>query len=119
VPAVYELEHFGVPFSRTDEGKIYQRPFGGHMTQFGDGAPAMRPALPVSLDSCQTCLEKSLTARSCLFFKTNRTTRTAAGTAAVMNHMAKEDKLNTDLDNDEPRRLIFLPVAGSTRREPS
>jgi succinate dehydrogenase / fumarate reductase, flavoprotein subunit len=42
VPAVYELEHFGVPFSRTEEGKIYQRPFGGHMTQFGDGAPAMR-----------------------------------------------------------------------------
>ncbi len=42
IPAVYELEHFGVPFSRTDEGKIYQRPFGGHMTQFGDGAPAMR-----------------------------------------------------------------------------
>src|SRR5580658_2958434 len=42
IPAVYELEHFGVPFSRTDEGKIYQRPFGGHMTQYGDGAPAMR-----------------------------------------------------------------------------
>jgi succinate dehydrogenase / fumarate reductase flavoprotein subunit len=42
VPAVYELEHFGVPFSRTETGKIYQRPFGGHMTQFGDGAPAMR-----------------------------------------------------------------------------
>ncbi|MSP01597.1 MAG: succinate dehydrogenase flavoprotein subunit [Acetobacteraceae bacterium] len=42
VPAVHELEHFGVPFSRTEEGKIYQRPFGGHMTQYGDGAPAMR-----------------------------------------------------------------------------
>src|SRR6202161_778482 len=42
IPAVYELEHFGVPFSRTDEGKIYQRPFGGHMTEYGDGAPAMR-----------------------------------------------------------------------------
>jgi succinate dehydrogenase / fumarate reductase flavoprotein subunit len=42
IPAVYELEHFGVPFSRTDDGKIYQRPFGGHMTQYGDGAPAMR-----------------------------------------------------------------------------
>jgi succinate dehydrogenase / fumarate reductase flavoprotein subunit len=42
IPAVYELEHFGVPFSRTDEGKIYQRPFGGHMTQYGEGAPAMR-----------------------------------------------------------------------------
>ena len=33
--AVYELENFGVPFSRTDEGKIYQRPFGGHMKNFG------------------------------------------------------------------------------------
>ncbi len=42
VPAIHELEHFGVPFSRTDDGKIYQRPFGGHMTQYGDGAPAMR-----------------------------------------------------------------------------
>jgi len=29
--AVYELEHFGLPFSRTEEGKIYQRPFGGMM----------------------------------------------------------------------------------------
>src|SRR5271167_3153223 len=35
VPAVHELEHFGVPFSRTEEGKIYQRPFGGHMTDYG------------------------------------------------------------------------------------
>ncbi len=36
VPAIYELEHFGVPFSRTDDGKIYQRPFGGHMANFGE-----------------------------------------------------------------------------------
>jgi succinate dehydrogenase / fumarate reductase, flavoprotein subunit len=35
IPAVIELEHFGVPFSRTPEGKIYQRPFGGHTTEFG------------------------------------------------------------------------------------
>ena len=35
--AVYELEHFGVPFSRTEEGKIYQRPFGGMTTHFGEG----------------------------------------------------------------------------------
>ena len=41
VPAVYELEHFGVPFSRTEDGKIYQRPFGGHMTEYGK-APAQR-----------------------------------------------------------------------------
>jgi succinate dehydrogenase / fumarate reductase flavoprotein subunit len=40
--AVYELEHYGVPFSRTDEGKIYQRPFGGHMTEFGEGPPVQR-----------------------------------------------------------------------------
>jgi succinate dehydrogenase / fumarate reductase, flavoprotein subunit len=37
VPAVIELEHYGVPFSRTDEGKIYQRPFGGMTTNFGEG----------------------------------------------------------------------------------
>jgi succinate dehydrogenase flavoprotein subunit len=42
VPAVIELEHFGVPFSRTELGKIYQRPFGGHMQDYGDGAPANR-----------------------------------------------------------------------------
>lgn len=40
--AVYELEHYGVPFSRTEEGKIYQRPFGGHMMNFGDGPPVQR-----------------------------------------------------------------------------
>jgi succinate dehydrogenase / fumarate reductase flavoprotein subunit len=44
VPAVYELEHFGVPFSRTEDGRIYQRPFGGHMTNFGKGQPALRAA---------------------------------------------------------------------------
>jgi len=32
---VYELEHFGMPFDRTDAGKIYQRPFGGHMQDYG------------------------------------------------------------------------------------
>src|SRR3569623_1755798 len=40
--AVYELEHYGVPFSRTDEGKIFQRPFGGDMTEFGEGPPVQR-----------------------------------------------------------------------------
>src|ERR1700754_615225 len=35
--AVYELEHWGVPFSRTEDGKIYQRPFGGMTTHFGKG----------------------------------------------------------------------------------
>jgi len=40
--AVYELEHFGVPFSRTEDGKIYQRPFGGMTTDYGEGPPAQR-----------------------------------------------------------------------------
>src|ERR1700751_721878 len=35
VPAVLELEHYGVPFSRTSEGKIYQRPFGGQTIGYG------------------------------------------------------------------------------------
>jgi succinate dehydrogenase / fumarate reductase, flavoprotein subunit len=40
--AVYELEHYGVPFSRTEDGKIYQRPFGGMMMNFGEGPPVQR-----------------------------------------------------------------------------
>jgi succinate dehydrogenase / fumarate reductase flavoprotein subunit len=37
IPAIIELEHYGLPFSRTEEGKIYQRPFGGMTTNFGEG----------------------------------------------------------------------------------
>ena len=47
--AVYELEHWGVPFSRTDDGKIYQRPFGGMTTDFGKrpaGATHLRRRRP-------------------------------------------------------------------------
>ncbi len=40
--AVIELEEYGMPFSRTEDGKIYQRPFGGHLTNNGEGVPAMR-----------------------------------------------------------------------------
>jgi succinate dehydrogenase / fumarate reductase, flavoprotein subunit len=35
VPAVLELEHYGVPFSRTEDGRIYQRPFGGQTIEYG------------------------------------------------------------------------------------
>jgi succinate dehydrogenase / fumarate reductase flavoprotein subunit len=38
--AVLELEHYGVPFSRTEAGRIYQRPFGGMMQNMGSGPPA-------------------------------------------------------------------------------
>src|SRR5205814_249541 len=37
IPAIVELEHYGLPFSRTEEGKIYQRPFGGMTTNYGKG----------------------------------------------------------------------------------
>lgn len=40
--AVYELEHWGMPFSRTEDGKIYQRPFGGMMQNMGKGPEAQR-----------------------------------------------------------------------------
>jgi succinate dehydrogenase / fumarate reductase, flavoprotein subunit len=42
IDAVIELEHYGVPFSRTSEGKIYQRPFGGMTTKYGEGPAAQR-----------------------------------------------------------------------------
>jgi succinate dehydrogenase / fumarate reductase flavoprotein subunit len=37
IPAIIELEHYGVPFSRTEDGRIYQRPFGGMTTNYGEG----------------------------------------------------------------------------------
>ena len=42
--AVYELEHAGMPFSRNADGTIYQRPFGGHMQNMGEGPPVQRTA---------------------------------------------------------------------------
>src|ERR1700724_3313687 len=42
MPAVIELEHMGLPFSRTEDGKFYQRPFGGHTTDYGEGGMAPR-----------------------------------------------------------------------------
>lgn len=46
IPVMYEMEHLGVPFSRTPEGKIAQRPFGGHFAQFGK-APVKRSCYAV------------------------------------------------------------------------
>ncbi len=69
VPAVHELEHFGVPFSRTDDGKIYQRPFGGHMSNFGEKpvqracAAADRTGHAILHTLYQQCLK-----HSCEFF---------------------------------------------------
>merc|ERR1712232_342365 len=42
IDTVIELEHYGVPFSRTPDGKIYQRPFGGQSLKFGEGGQAHR-----------------------------------------------------------------------------
>lgn len=44
INTVIELEHYGVPFSRTNEGKIYQRAFGGQSLNFGQGGQAIRCA---------------------------------------------------------------------------
>ena len=40
--AVYELEHYGMPFTRDENGRIYQRPFGGHYSEYGKGPPVRR-----------------------------------------------------------------------------
>ncbi len=48
IPAIYELEHMGVPFSRTEDGRIYQRPFGGHTKDLG-GEPVPRACAAADL----------------------------------------------------------------------
>ena len=40
--SIIELEHFGMPFDRNENGTVYQRPFGGHMQNFGAGPPSQR-----------------------------------------------------------------------------
>ena len=63
--AVYELEHWGLPFSRRDDGKIYQRPFGGMTTHFGKGtrsAPAPLPTVP-AMPCCTPCMAKRCATR--------------------------------------------------------
>lgn len=63
VPAVLELEHYGVPFSRTDDGRIYQRPFGGQTIEYGKGlaqrtcAAADRTGHAILHTLYQRCLE--------------------------------------------------------------
>ena len=53
--AVYELEHYGLPFSRTEDGRIYQRPFGGMTTRFGEGPPRNAPAPPPTAPGTPCC----------------------------------------------------------------
>jgi succinate dehydrogenase / fumarate reductase, flavoprotein subunit len=55
VPAVIELEHFGVPFSRTEAGTIYQRRFGGHTTEYAKGDMAYRACAAVPIEIVQPC----------------------------------------------------------------
>ena len=79
--AVIELEHYGVPFSRTNDGRIYQRPFGGMTTHFGKGiaqrtcaagiAPGTRCFTPcTSSPSSTTRSSSSSTSRSISSWRT-------------------------------------------------
>ncbi|MGT2464948.1 FAD-binding protein [Mesorhizobium atlanticum] len=61
--AVYELEHHGVPFSRTEEGKIYQRPFGGMMMNFGEGPPVQRHLRGCRTAPAMPCCTRSTASR--------------------------------------------------------
>jgi hypothetical protein len=60
---VYELEHYGMPFDRNPDGTIYQRPFGGHTANYGEGsrcsAPAPRPTAPAT-PCCTRCTSRTL-----------------------------------------------------------
>jgi hypothetical protein len=53
--AVYELEHGGVPFSRTEKGKIYQRAFGGMTQNYGEGRRRSAPAPPPTAPATPCC----------------------------------------------------------------
>ena len=67
--AVIELEHFGVPFSRIEDGRIYQRPFGGHMRDFGE-TPAARACAAADRTGhaiLHTLYQQSLKARAEFF----------------------------------------------------
>ena len=54
--AIFELEHMGLPFSRTEEGRIYQRPFGGQSKNFGEGGQAARLARPLIAPGTHCCI---------------------------------------------------------------
>jgi len=75
IPAVIELEHMGVPFSRTEDGRIYQRPFGGHTVRYGE-EPAHRsasaadrtghaPSCTRSISNASSATPSSLSSISC------------------------------------------------------
>ena len=65
VPAVIELEHFGVPFSRTEAGTIYQRRFGGHTTEYAKGDMATTgPAPPRTAPATRSCTRSTSSASS-------------------------------------------------------
>ena len=55
IPAIYELEHYGVPFSRTEDGRIYQRPFGGHMTRVRPRPRRCAPVPPLTALATRFC----------------------------------------------------------------
>ena len=61
IPAVYELEHYGVPFSRTEDGRIYQRPFGGHMKDTAKNRQCALARLRIAPDtpSCTRCISRA------------------------------------------------------------
>ena len=81
--AVFELEHMGLPFSRTEEGRIYQRPFGGQSKDYGNGGQATR-----------TCAAADRTGHSLLH--TLYQANLKAGTNFLNEWLAVDMVLNTD-----------------------
>ena len=80
--AVYELEHYGLPFSRDEDGKIYQRAFGGQSLKFGKGGQAYRCA--AAADRTGHALLHTLYGRSLAFDTVRR--RTGGGAGQKFSH---------------------------------
>ena len=94
--AVIELEHYGVPFSRTDQGKIYQRPFGGMTTHFGKGIAQ------------RTCAAADRTGHAMLHTLYQQSLKHQA--TFFIEYFA----LDLIMENGECRGVIALDMAGGT-----
>jgi succinate dehydrogenase / fumarate reductase flavoprotein subunit len=94
--AVIELEHYGVPFSRTEEGKIYQRPFGGMTTNFGKGVAQ------------RTCAAADRTGHAMLHTLYQQSLKHEA--TFFVEYFA----LDLIMENDECRGVIALDMADGT-----
>ena len=127
VPTVLELEHAGMPFSRTEDGKIYQRPFGGHMSDFGktSGTPRLRSGGSNGTCFAPHALWASPAGRSRIFYRVFRARSRHGGRRVPRRYRVVTDGWNaasfprTDRHPGDGRLrqdLLFLHVCAYLHR---